>query len=353
MLDNLQALHLIRCKLEDIAMIGELKNLKVLNLTGSMIRQLPKEIEQLTDLKLLDLTDCSRLRVIPPNVLSNLKKLEELYMKGSFDEWEIEEQSMERRNARISDLDHLSHLTTLQIKIPNVKILSKFLFLEKLERYEILIGNDWDWDWDDESEYKPEIFRKLKLCLDRSFQLEVGIKKILKSCECLYLGEMEGVDCIPDEDFPKLLKYLEIKENAELQYIISWTGFPRVAFPLLESISLGGLIKLEKICHGQLAEGSFGNLRKLKVRSCHSLRFMFSSSVVGYFSKLQEIDIHDCDGMSAIVAKESEEEIEINDITTNTMEFPQLRCICIDNLSSLMGFYSGVDSHLLFNEKVR
>ena len=57
--------------------------------------------------------------------------------------------------------------------------------------------------------------------------------------------------------------------------------------------------------------------------------------------------------MSAIVAKESEEEIEINDITTNTMEFPQLRKIHLWILPKLMGFYSGVDSHLLFNEKVR
>ena len=218
-----------------------------------------------------------------------------------------------------------------------------------MERYEILIGNDWDWV----GEYKPEILRTLKLCLDEEgFQLEVGIKKILKSCECLYLGEMEGVDCIPDEDFPKL-KYLNIKPGAEIQYIISWTGVPRVAFPLLESISLDSLYKLEKICHGQLAEGSFGNLRKLEVDGCHSLRFMFSSSAVGYFSKLQEIKIRGCTGMRAIVAKESEEEIEINDITTNTMEFPQLRYIRIKYLPSLMGFYSGVDSHLLFNKKVR
>jgi Leucine-rich repeat (LRR) protein len=277
------------CELEDIAMIGELKNLKVLNLSGSNIRQLPKEIEQSTEIKLLDLTNCSKLEVIPPNVLSNLKKLEELYMKRSFDKWEIEEQSMERRNARISDLDNLSNLTTLQIKIPNVKILSKFLFLENLERYEILIGNNWDWDdeSDSDSEDEPEILRTLKLCLDRSFQLEVGIKKILKSCECLYLGEMEGVDCIPDEDFPKL-KYLNIKGNAEIQYIISWTGVPRVAFPLLESISLQGVTNLEKICHGQLAEGSFGNLRKLEVHSCDSLRFMFSSSVVDSHSLFNE-----------------------------------------------------------------
>ena len=348
--DNLQALHLIDCELEDIAMIGELKSLKVLNLSGSKIRQLPKEIEQLTDLKLLDLTGCSGLKVIPSNVLSNLKRLEELYMKESFDEWEIEEQGMERSNARISDLDHLSHLTTLQIKIPNVKILSKLLFLENLERYEILIGNNLSWDCG--SEYELEILRKLKLCLDRSFQLEGGIKKILKSCECLYLGEMEGVDCILYEDFPKL-KYLNIKGNAEIQYIISWTGVQRVAFPLLESISLKYLIKLEKICHGQLAEGSFGKLGKLKVFGCHSLKFMFSSSVVGSLLKLQEIYIRGCNGMSAIVAKEREEEIEINDITTNTMEFPQLRCLCIQNVPNLMGFYSGVDSHSFFNEKVR
>ena len=116
---------------------------------------------------------------------------------------------------------------------------------------------------------------------------------------------------------------------------------------------LNRMIKLEKICHGQLAEGSFGNLTKLEVYSCHSLRFMFSSSVVGSLSKLQEINIVSCTGMSAIVAKESEEEIEINDITTNTMEFPQLRCLCMRDLPKLMGFYSGVDSHLLFNEKVR
>ena len=116
---------------------------------------------------------------------------------------------------------------------------------------------------------------------------------------------------------------------------------------------LNRMIKLEKICHGQLSEGSFGNLTKLEVYRCDSLRFMFSSSVVGYFSKLQEIYISFCDGMSAIVAKESEEEIEINDITTNTMEFPQLRCLRIQNVPNLMGFYSGVDSHSFFNKKVR
>uniref|UniRef100_A0A2N9HNW4 NB-ARC domain-containing protein n=1 Tax=Fagus sylvatica TaxID=28930 RepID=A0A2N9HNW4_FAGSY len=51
----------------------------------------------------------------------------------------------------------------------------------------------------------------------------------------LPLDNLQALHLIDYEDFPKL-KYLKIKENAELQYIISWTGVQRVAFPLLESI---------------------------------------------------------------------------------------------------------------------
>uniref|UniRef100_A0A2N9IHS5 Uncharacterized protein n=1 Tax=Fagus sylvatica TaxID=28930 RepID=A0A2N9IHS5_FAGSY len=124
-----------------------------------------------------------------------------------------------------------------------------------------------------------------------------------------------------DEDFPKL-KYLEIKENAELQYIISWTGVPRVAFPLLESISLN-TCQIGKDATANLLRGfvdcipdeDFPKLKYLKIKENAELQYiiswtgvqrliLFSSSVVGSFPL--------CTGMSAIVAKESEEEIEID-----------------------------------------
>ncbi|KAF3965045.1 hypothetical protein CMV_010738 [Castanea mollissima] len=143
-LHNLQSLVLRDCQLEDVAIIGELKNLKALTLSGSNIKQLPIEIGQLTHLQLLDLKRCTRLEVIPPNVLSNLKRLEELYMKSSFNKWQVDGESTERNNTRVSELDYLSRLTTLCIHIPNAKILPKASLFEKLERYEILIGNDWD-----------------------------------------------------------------------------------------------------------------------------------------------------------------------------------------------------------------
>ncbi|KAL4613773.1 hypothetical protein ACB092_07G004500 [Castanea dentata] len=360
-LHNLQSLVLRDCELEDVAIIGELKNLKALTLSGSNIKQLPIELGQLTRLQLLDLKRCTRLEVIPPNVLSNLKRLEELYMKSSFNKWQVDGESTERNNTRVSELDYLSRLTTLCIHIPNAKILPKALLFEKLERYEILIGNQWDWDEESDSDDEFKSSKMVKLEFDRRFQANVGIIILLKRCEYLDLAPKEGLKNILYEvdkkGFPQL-KHLYVRNSTEIQYIINLVGSQRVVFPLLEFLSLDNMTNLEKICHGhdQLAMGSFRSLRKLEVSNCDELKFVFSLTMLGCFSQLQEIVIENCKVMSAIVAKERKHEIQVNDITddvkTNIADFSQLRSLDLQNLPNLMGFYSDVDSQLLFSEKV-
>ena len=81
---SLETLYLRQCVLEDIAMIGELRNLEILDLRYSNVKQLPGETGLLTHLRILTLTDCTELKVIPPNVLSCLIQLEELYVGNSF-----------------------------------------------------------------------------------------------------------------------------------------------------------------------------------------------------------------------------------------------------------------------------
>ena len=111
-----------------------------------------------------------------------------------------------------------------------------------------------------------------------------------------------------------------------------------------------------KICHDQLAVGSFRSLKKLEVSNCDELKSVFSLTMLGCFSQLQEIVIKNCKVMSAIVAKERKHEIQVNNITddvkTNIVDFSQLRSLDLQNLPNLMGFYSDVDSQLLFSEKV-
>ncbi|KAA8524651.1 hypothetical protein F0562_011074 [Nyssa sinensis] len=95
-LSNLRMLCLRECKLEDVSMLKDLKNLEMLSFRGSDIKRLAPEIRHLTRLRLLDLQSCNYLEVIPPNVISSLYRLEELYVPDKFDGWEIEATNIER-----------------------------------------------------------------------------------------------------------------------------------------------------------------------------------------------------------------------------------------------------------------
>ncbi|KAK6289420.1 hypothetical protein POUND7_000961 [Theobroma cacao] len=243
LLTNLHTLRLNRCALEDITIIGKLKKLEILSLAGSDIKALPREIAQLTRLRLLDLSHCTKLKIIPPNILSNLSKLEELYLEDSFVRWDDEVLGSERRNASLEELKHLSYLTTLYTGIPNAQIIPECLFSETLDRYKIFIG-DGAWDWDDEYECS----RTLRFKLDTSIYLDHGVKMLLKKTEDLYLDELEGIkNVVPElnigEDFPHLKK-LHIQNGLEVQYIAT----EKTQFSQLQSMTLQDLPQLISFC---------------------------------------------------------------------------------------------------------
>ncbi|XP_059429133.1 uncharacterized protein LOC132162940 [Corylus avellana] len=330
LLIKLQTLCLDHCLLGDIAVIGELKNLVILSLLSSNLSQLPREIALLTRLRLLDLSNCFKLEVIPPNVLSSLVELEELYMGNSPVQWESEGLNSKRNNASLAELKHLSQLTTLEIHIIDVRNLPKDLLFERLKGYAISVG---DHVWD--SSNKREASKILKLKLNTSFQSEVGIKLLLKRTEALYLDELRDVKSLLNqlgrEGFQQL-KHLHIQNNPEIQYIIN-LRIPVVAFPALETFLLKNMMSLEEIYHGQLPLTSFHNLRIVKVEHCDKLKFLFSSSMARGLSHLEELEVRECRIMGAIVIEE-EGKIEDND----TSLFPKLRHLALEHLPKLMGF---------------
>ena len=349
-LENLQTLCLTGEEVQNAIIIGELKNLKALSLSLSGTERLPKEIGQLTHLQLLDLGECSELKFIPPNVLSNLKRLEELYLPDDV-EWEVEAQSTERINAMVSELDHLSHLTKLHICIENAEILPNAMVFERLESYRISIGSAWMLYETSKTSKTSKTSRSLKL--NTSFQSDCGYKVLFRECETLILDEMKGVKNnlyeLDSEGFP-CLKHLKVKNNDEIQYIIKSMGVLDSVFPSLESIELQYVNNLKRISYTRLPTESFCNLRVVKVSDCCQLEFVFSSSMVGCFSHLQEMNIEDCEIMSAIVAIEREEEIEVN--SDDSIMFANLHSLTLRKLFKLKGFLSVVDSHVLFNGKV-
>ena len=175
--------------------------------------ELPREIGLFTHLRLLDLRNCTKLEVIPPNVLSGLIQLEELYVSISFTQWEI--QGVNNERASLAELKHLSQLTTLEVHIPDAKMLPKDLVFKNLKRYKISIGDVWDWT------DKHENSRALTLKLSTSFQLESGIKMWLNGIEYLCLDELKGVESVIYELDVKgfqQLKHLHVQNNVEIKY---------------------------------------------------------------------------------------------------------------------------------------
>ena len=247
---------------------------------------MPREIGFLTHLRMLDLSNCKKLQVIPANVLSRLILLEELYVGNSFTQWEVEGLNNER--ASLAELKYLSRLSTLEVQIPDVNMMPIDLLFEKLKRYKIFIGDVWDWP------DKHEDSRILKLKLNTCFQLEGGIKMLFNGIEDLCLDELNGVKSIVHQLDMKgfqQLKRLHVQNNAEIKYIIHSRGLviDDVVFPALKIFSLKNMINLEGICDAQLPLTSFRDIRIMKVEHCEKLKFLFSSSIAKGLSQLPRI----------------------------------------------------------------
>ncbi|GKV02420.1 hypothetical protein SLEP1_g14857 [Rubroshorea leprosula] len=335
LLRNLRTLCLDQGLLGDISIIGELKNLEVLSLLRSDIKMLPREIGQLTRLKLLDLSGCSKLKVIQPRVLASMSRLEELYLENSFNRWEHDEHESQR-NASLAELKQLKKLTALVIRIRDVKMIPEDLSFEKLERCKIFVGDAWN-KWDSSA----EISRILKLQLRASISFDSSLKQLLKMSEELHLEGLKGVKNIlyelDSEGFQEL-KHLYIHNAPDIQHIMKSAALHN-AFPILEVLSIRNLINLEKICYGRLRVTSFCKLRIIIVECCDQLKMLLSFSIARQLLQLQEIGVADCRNMveimmeGVIVADGLAEEERSNKIS-----FPNLQSLVLEGLSKLTRF---------------
>ncbi|XP_039166719.1 probable disease resistance protein At4g27220 [Eucalyptus grandis] len=193
LLENLKSLCLDQCRLEDVTIIGKLKGLQFLSFLDSTISRLPKEIGGLTELRFLDLTGCTKLKIIEPGMLGNLVNLEELYMENSFGQWEAEDEAA-RSNTSLVELKNMKNLSALSIAIPHSVNLPRDLPFGKLNNHKIHIGEVWDWL----GEYKES--RTLKLKLDSGNLLyEEWVQKCMQRTQDLHLdGLQEDYDSIHD-----------------------------------------------------------------------------------------------------------------------------------------------------------
>ncbi|XP_077242307.1 disease resistance protein At4g27190-like [Tasmannia lanceolata] len=118
-----------------------LKQLRVLDLSRTLINYLPKEVGELKNLRLLNLSWTLRLKSIEDGATSGLSSLEILDMHGSGYEWkQIGE--VEEGNATLDELVRLKCLYYLRIRINSHAYLPLAVaWLKRLRRFVIRIGD--------------------------------------------------------------------------------------------------------------------------------------------------------------------------------------------------------------------
>ncbi|XP_024047046.1 probable disease resistance protein At4g27220 isoform X2 [Citrus clementina] len=378
LLKNLRILCLCYCNLEDISVIGDLKTVEILSLKGSNIEQLPVEIGELTQLRLLDLRTYSELKVIPPNVLSKLSHLEELYIGDSFNKWEVEGLN----NASLDELKHLPNLTSLELQIKDVNTLPRGLFFEKLERYKICVGDEWHWrDWL-EVDVLPESCREFRLQLNTKICFKDGLIVQLQGIEVLCLSGLQDFKNFFDELLKvgsSQLKHLSVQncyapnlresemapstsqqreENSTASMRSNETILEdginvsnrlfteQIVVPNLETMELYN-INVERIWQNKVAAASCGiqNLTHLTVYNCRNLRCLLQSSTVSSFVRLQQLFICGCPVLDEIIVVD--QDLREKERKDNRVMFPQLKILNMEDLGKLTRFCAG-DEHIEF-----
>ncbi|XP_044483340.1 probable disease resistance protein At4g27220 isoform X2 [Mangifera indica] len=346
LLKNLQTLCLDDSTIKDVVDIGKLKKLKVLSLKHSFIKELPVEIGQLTELKLLDLSNCKQLQVIVSNVISKLLQLEEFYIKGCPIQWKVEV---------LKELKLLSNLTSIELDVRDNMVLPKTLFAKELKRYKILIG-DCFFLFPENKEHELLKILEVKFNSIKSLEELHGFKNV----ELLRLAEyLEDENYVQDLNFDlqsneimplfnKKVTELVLKRLPKLT--IFYLGIHVSEFPMLKRLVIEycenltsrylGLQDDNKKGAPQISESNFlclehKNLKVLKLWGENGLIALTTPSMARSLVQLRELSIYRCGMLVEIVENEG-------DATTSTkIAFGNLKLLSLQWLKSLTCFCPG------------
>ncbi|CAI9264669.1 unnamed protein product [Lactuca saligna] len=355
--------------LNEISILGELKDLEILKVRATGIKVIPEEIGELTNLRLLDAGECDDLSHVAPGVISKLTWLEELYFgtvyKNAVSHLGLVEISKFETFRALhlkmdSDDCHLfpegTYFETLQEfffqfiqrNIDLERIFSKFLN----QRINI-----------DMERSKSYLKRRLYIS-DSNFPFKMPIKKLFQVSDGIKLNVIKDLDnIIPDlyGESVDELKSIELVCCDNVSCLVKTTDevatqrkTKKKFFSQVEQIHLSDLDKLKLLFDCSLQYISLRNLQVIKISRCSYLLSLFPLSVAQGLSNLRSISIWWCDSLMVVISgrderttggdmieetEDSETEVGIHDDAN--IEFPRLTHIDLIDLPRLKTFYSG------------
>ncbi|KAG8660989.1 hypothetical protein MANES_02G202959v8 [Manihot esculenta] len=307
-LKNLQTLCLWNDWLNEMHTIGDLVKLEILEIRSYRLEELPAEIGNLKNLRLLNLRRVRILRYIPPGVLLRLSKLEELYLPLRYMmKWEWKEDE-EKTNASLSELE-THHITALHIAVVNAYISPKDSVFRNLIRFHIFVGTS-----------KFHIVHKdsenvLHLKGDASDIKGSGICVLLREVEVLYLQEVKNLKKIVNEIEDN--SFADLKRDECVDALVRILESPKSPLPFLS------------------------NLRKIEIDGCDELKYFIPLSMARELRQLHSMIVSLCKKMEGIFYRNKvNDEIEgifYRNKVNDEIESP-LTILCLDDLPNFIGF---------------
>lgn len=370
-LTNLRTLCIHGGSLKQASILGELANLEILSLKQSSLDVFPVEIRRLTNLRVLDL----RLRrshqyssyddvTVPPNVISGLRKLEEMYLGKSFTRWEVEELSR-RSFANLAEVASLDHLTTLEIHIRdyNCFFVDFVSPLQNLMNFKIEVSaNTYDSEpskarrlvvdmRDDSGGLPKRIGSWARVLLKRTEQLHLKNWKGLQNVEQLYEEGFNplawlhifncGINIICSSTFLRnfvCLEKLTIKSCSECEvvFLSDNHNIEKSMLLCLTSVSFRDLPKLISIWKG-IDPYVFQNLEYIAVVKCPKLLKLFTPMYAKLLKRLVLLEIHCCEGMVTVMSNDDDDQLVAysQGFNGNKIIFPQLEILMLSDLRNL------------------
>lgn len=286
------------------SMIGSLSRLEILSFRGSSISSFPSQIGQLSNLKLLDLRCSIREHSeIPSGILPGLNKLEVLYMGhflllGAADK-DIQKGRNGESHGRITELDSLSNLTTLQIRLVDPRDLldlCHFCF-EKLESF-YLYSYYYSIPVPRFGKFNLRNTMKLGKFVGMKWMLEAKILFIVRTTVDLELKDIEDwTNSLILEEFVSL-KRLALKRCNQLEYIIRGKLLGK-----LQVLILKNMPAMRHLWVGPTDPLCLGNLREVEIVNCPAVESICPHSAAKCLVQLQKLTVVCCMMLEGIFSK--------------------------------------------------
>ncbi|KAL7206195.1 hypothetical protein ACSBR2_018997 [Camellia fascicularis] len=334
---NLHALLLVNCVcLEHVPSLVKLKALKEFKLNRSLIGEVPQGMEELVNLRNLDLSFNKSLHMLPCWNLCGLSQLQILRIEGS--------------GAFVSAQEVFGYLTQLKVlgaQFLNVQELTSYVTSQQcqtLEDYRLMVGNNFEY-------INNSVGKEVHVIGFDSKPFGSGVDSLVLPSNIEYFGITRCEDLISLSDILSLrdaghLRICLLQYCNGIECIFSSSFFSedcQIPLRIVEELRLLDLPRFRVLFDGVVPPHNISfNLKKLYIYRCSSVKNIFPAMLLQNFPNLEELTVSDCENVEEIIVEVEMRYQGHHQDDGNIITLRNLKSLRLGKLPILKNIYKGI-----------